>query len=132
IRWQDDDPYDLAENLRGMSLYIASGDGSADKAGNCNGDPIEENVHEESVSFHQRLTALGIPHLWNDYGGGCHSWFYWQRDLRWWLPISMQRFAHPAPIPTTFSFRRASSSFAVHSWTVDVKHEAMEWTDLSV
>ena len=33
-----------------------------------------------------RLTALGIPHAWNAYGGGTHSWPYWQRDLRTWLP----------------------------------------------
>jgi hypothetical protein len=58
-------------------------------------DPIEEQVREMNLSFHRRLVDLGIRHRWDDYGGGTHSWPYWQRDLRQDLPSMMAAFAHP-------------------------------------
>jgi hypothetical protein len=46
-----------------------------------------------SVSLHERLASLGIPHVWNDYGPGTHSWPYWQRDLREAMPSLMSSVA---------------------------------------
>ena len=68
------------------------------------GDAIEQAVHRMSVTLHQRLRALGIPHVCDDYGPGGHTWPYWQRDLRETLPRLMRTFAHPpAPaVPLTF------------------------------
>ena len=56
-------------------------------------DPIENGVEQMSVLFHQRLLSLGIPHIWDDYGPGTHSWPYWQRDLTEALPSVMKTFA---------------------------------------
>ena len=64
-------------------------------------DLIENGVETMSVSLHQRLLSLGIPHVWDDYGPGTHSWPYWQRDLREALPSMMATLR-----------RRAGSSFA--------------------
>jgi S-formylglutathione hydrolase FrmB len=50
-----------------------------------------------SVSFHQRLLALGIPHIWDDYGPGTHTWPYWQRDLRQALPSMLATLSPPVP-----------------------------------
>ena len=55
-------------------------------------DPIENGVETMSVSLHQRLLSLGIPHTWDDYGPGIHSWPYWQRDLIEALPSVMRTF----------------------------------------
>jgi len=33
----------------------------------------ENEIHRDSVSFHDRLVAADIPHLWKDYGAGCHG-----------------------------------------------------------
>ena len=45
-----------------------------------------------SVSFHERLVSLGIPHL-DDFGPGTHTWPYWERDLTEALPSVMKTFA---------------------------------------
>jgi S-formylglutathione hydrolase FrmB len=93
--WRAHNPWDLAASLRGMTLVIDTGNGQPgpldppDKLY----DPIEEGVHEMSLSFHQRLLSLGIPHTWNDYGPGTHSWPYWQRDLTEAMPSLMSTFA---------------------------------------
>jgi diacylglycerol O-acyltransferase / trehalose O-mycolyltransferase len=93
--WRAHNPWDLAANLRGMGLVIDTGDG---RPGPYDSpvrpfDPIEQGVHEMSVSFHQRLVDLGIRHTWNDYGPGTHTWPYWQRDLSDALPSVMRTFA---------------------------------------
>jgi S-formylglutathione hydrolase FrmB len=86
--WRAHDPWDLAANLRGMTLEIDTGNGQPGPYDSSRPyfDPVEEQVHEMSVSFHNRLVALGIPHIWDDYGSGTHNWPYWQRDLRQALP----------------------------------------------
>jgi hypothetical protein len=99
--WRAHNPWDQAARLRGLVLTVHTGDGQAGPY-DSNGrpqDPIEEQVHEMSVSFHRRLVDLGIPHRWDDYGGGTHSWPYWQRDLRDDLPSMMATFAHPPAAP---------------------------------
>jgi S-formylglutathione hydrolase FrmB len=86
--WQAHNPWNLAPNLRGMTIDVDTGNGQPGPY-DANGppfDPVEEQVHEMSVSLHQRLVALGIPHDWDDYGPGTHSWPYWQMDLRQALP----------------------------------------------
>jgi S-formylglutathione hydrolase FrmB len=93
--WRAHNPWDLAANLRGMTLVIDTGNGQPgplDPPGKSY-DPIEDGVHTMSVSFHERLASLGIPHTWNDYGPGTHSWPYWQRDLADGLPSMMKGFA---------------------------------------
>ena len=99
VRWRGHNPWDLAENLRGMYLELHTGNGLPGGPEGL-GDPVEFAVHEEMVSFHDRLGELGIPHLWNDYGPGGHGWFYWQRDLRQLLPRLADLFAHPVPAPS--------------------------------
>jgi S-formylglutathione hydrolase FrmB len=92
--WRAHNPWDLAANLRGMKLVIDTGNGQPgpyDPPGQ-HFDPIEEGVHEMSFSFHERLLSLGIPHTWDDYGPGTHSWPYWQHDLADALPSMMSTF----------------------------------------
>ena len=92
--WRAHNPWDLAANLRGMRLVIDTGNGKPgplDPPGRPF-DPIENGVETMSVSLHQRLLSLGIPHTWDDYGPGIHSWPYWQRDLIEALPSVMRTF----------------------------------------
>jgi S-formylglutathione hydrolase FrmB len=97
--WRAHDPWDLAANLRGMTLQIDTGNGQPGPY-DSNGlwwDPVEQQIHEMSVSFHQRLAALGIPHTWDDYGPGTHTWPYWQRDLRQSIPSILSTLQPPTP-----------------------------------
>jgi S-formylglutathione hydrolase FrmB len=96
--WQAHDPWVQAPNLRGMTLQIDTGNGTPGPldSNKFNFDLVEEQVHEMSVSFHNRLLALGIPHTWDDYGPGTHTWPYWQRDLTQALPSMLATLDGPA------------------------------------
>ena len=126
IRWRADNATDLAQNLRGMTLYLATGNGT------CNGsfDPTEYDVHQQEIDLHTALLQLGIPHTWDDYGPGCHSWPFWQRDLRHWMPMVMAAFAAPTPAPSPFAFKAAESTYEVFGWSVQMTRPAMEWSYL--
>jgi S-formylglutathione hydrolase FrmB len=95
--WRAHDPWDLAANLRGMTLQIDTGNGQPGPLDTNPPpfDPVEQQVHQMSVSLHQRLLALGVPHTWDDYGPGTHSWPYWQRDLRRALPSILSTLRQP-------------------------------------
>jgi S-formylglutathione hydrolase FrmB len=96
--WRAHNPWDLAPNLRGMTIHIDTGNGQPGPLDSNPPpfDPVEHQVREMSVSLHQRLLGLGIPHTWNDYGPGTHTWPYWQRDLRESLPSILSTLAGPA------------------------------------
>ncbi len=110
-RWRAHDPYTLAENLRGLSLYLACGTGAAP------GD-IESLLHDQSAALAVRLAALGIPRTWDDYGPGEHAWPFWTRDLRAALPQLMAAFANPPHLPARVSYRSGEARFTVRGWTV--------------
>jgi S-formylglutathione hydrolase FrmB len=93
-------PIDLAPRLRSLKLLeLRTGDGAPgplDAAGTrpgCVACLIEGFLHPMNVRMHRRLTALGIRHVWDDYGPGTHAWPYWRRDLRATLPDLMRALA---------------------------------------
>ena len=95
--WAAHNPKDLVNNLRGIKLFIASGNGFP---GGTHEDPsnpgayfIEGGAYFMNVSFVQALDKAGIPHTDRFYGGGQHTWPYWQDDLHWVLPQIMQTLA---------------------------------------
>ena len=90
IRWRGRNPVDLAANLRGLRLTMRTGNGSPGGPFG-GGDGVEYVVHKASAALHGRLVALGIPHVWDDYGPGGHLWPYWRRSLRRTLPWLMKR-----------------------------------------
>jgi S-formylglutathione hydrolase FrmB len=92
--WRAHNPLDLADRLRGTRVALYTGDGRPgpyDKSGF--GDFQESVVHNASASVDQRLTGLGIPHTYVDYGPGTHTAPYWARDLRQELPSIMASFS---------------------------------------
>lgn len=121
---------DLAENLTGLSLFAYTGNGQPGGPNNNPPDLVESNVHEQSVTFHDRLDLLGIPHLWDDYGPGGHEYFYFSRDLAELLPALMQVFAHPPAPPVHFNFTSIATSYHPYGWTVGVTRPALEFSEL--
>jgi diacylglycerol O-acyltransferase / trehalose O-mycolyltransferase len=90
-------PVDLAPRLRSLRLIeLRTGDGipgPLDRRGTergCGACVIEGIVRPMNVRMHERLRALGIRHVWDDYGAGTHDWPYWRRDLRETLPDLMR------------------------------------------
>ena len=65
--------------------------------------PVRSNVR-----LHARLRALGIRHMWDDYGRGTHDWPYWRRDLRETLP-DLARVLARATLSDAPSARRSAS-----------------------
>jgi S-formylglutathione hydrolase FrmB len=130
VRWRGHNPWDLAGNLKGLKLTLRTGNGQPGGPGGDSGDPVEAEVHTESVNMHNRLVELKIPHVWDDYGAGGHAWYYWQRDLRQTLPDIMKTFAHPPAAPSSFNFRAIEPSWSVYGWRVTVKRPALEFSEL--
>jgi S-formylglutathione hydrolase FrmB len=129
VRWRGDNPVDLAQNLRGMFLQVDTGDGGAGGPGGDSGDPVEADVYQMSVAFHRRLDELGIPHIWNYYGPGGHTWYYWSRDLRQFLPRMMDAFAGAKP-PATFDYTAIEPAYDVFGWHVAIDRPALEFSEL--
>ena len=129
IRWRGHNPTDLAPNLRGLDLTVRTGNGEPGGPFG-GGDVVELAVHQMSVGFHEHLASLDLPHVWDDYGPGGHTWPYWQRDLRETLPGLMRRFAHPARPPARVTFRAIEPSYAAYGWRVALRRPALEFSEL--
>ena len=128
VNWAAHDPATLAENLRGMNLFMYTGDGQGgplDHPVNPGGQVIEGGVEILTRLFHQRLQALGISSYYDDYGPGTHTWPYWARDLRWSIGPIMADFEHPLPMPSQITFTAAESSYEAFGWQVTM-HRAVE------
>jgi diacylglycerol O-acyltransferase / trehalose O-mycolyltransferase len=101
-RWRAHLPISIAGRLRSLALVeLRTGDGRPgplDRRGTRRGCPpcrIERFLYRSNVRLHERLRALGIRHVWDDYGRGTHDWPYWRRDLRKTLPRLVRALARP-------------------------------------
>ncbi len=131
VIWRTHNPWDLAGNLSGLQLTLRTGNGMVGGPYNpcCAPDAIEILVHQQSINLHERLLALGIPHVWDDYGPGCHCGAYWTRDLKETLPDFMKVFANPIPAPVPFNYRTAEPTYSVYGWSVTMHRTAMEFSE---
>jgi S-formylglutathione hydrolase FrmB len=138
--WRAADPTGMAQNLRGMSIYIASGNGKVGPLDNPSNPSVysTQRVEEEFVwpmnkGFDAALGAAGIAHVTEFYGNGTHDWPYWLRDLRHFLPQMDAAFRHPhlAPPATEFEFRSACPAFSVWDWSFRTHQSAGEFISIS-
>lgn len=121
---------DLAPNLKGLFLELDTGDGLP---GGPNGnayDPVENGVYQQNVAFHERLASLGIAHLWDYYGHGDHSYYYFDRDLSAFLPRLMRVFSRPPVPPVPFDYTSIASSYGAYGWRVRIDRPAIEFSEL--
>ena len=132
VRWRSQNPWDLAGNLRPLQLAIRTGNGQRGPLdeGGAPYDPLEAGVHENSVSLHTRLKALRIPHTWDDYGPGTHTWPYWARDLRRSLPQQLAVLRHPPAPPKRVTYTSARPVYRVFGWRVAWKRDGLAFTRL--
>ncbi len=134
VNWAAHDPTTLAENLKGMNLFMFTGNGQPGPldsgAPNPGAEAIEGGVHELTILFHNRLNALGIPSFFEDYGAGTHSWPYWARDLSQSIGPLMNDFAHPPPAPKQITYTSADPSYSVFGWSVAMHRAVTEFSTL--
>ncbi len=96
--WAANDPYVHADKLRGMNLYISTGNGLPGVYDTMNnkyalpgayglanqlliGGVIEAGVNYCSHNLQTKLNSLGIPATYNFRNSGTHSWGYWHDDF---------------------------------------------------
>lgn len=136
INWQGHDPTDLASNLfdTDMWLYTATGiPGPLDPpTPNLGASVIEALTHLSTLGFYQRAQQLGLqPHL-DDYVFGTHTFPYWARDLREYVPRLMATLATPPPPPTQVSYQSIDRSWSQWGWSVAIDRAApQQWSSLS-
>jgi S-formylglutathione hydrolase FrmB len=122
VRWRGHNPTDLADNLRDIALQVRTGNGTLNMAngetlGDLVGCVLESTmILPESVSFHNTLGALSIPHTWQQYSWGCHSPAHFGQEISDSLPGFVAAFG--APPPSTFNYRSINPQFSVHGWSV--------------
>jgi S-formylglutathione hydrolase FrmB len=124
IAWRGHNPYDLAENLRGLALSIYTGEGDG-------GDGVEPVIFQESASLAARLAALGIPRTYVDYGRGGHDPELWARDLQQALPGLMARLDHPVDPPARWSFKATERTWTTRGYTLRATRDRLAWRSLS-
>jgi S-formylglutathione hydrolase FrmB len=133
VRWRAHNPTDLAENLRGLRLWLRTGNGQP--GGPFGGGPgidiTELGVAAQAFTLHRRLRELRIPHVFEDYGPGHHLWAYWNRGLRQTLPAIMARFRAGARPPGRITFTAAEPRYSVYGWSVSLRRPAMEFSRLA-
>src|SRR4051794_19294497 len=121
VNWQGHDPSTLMNNLRGMGIYLWTGLGTPgpydDTVPNPAASGIEMLVHQSTQYFHQHLVEAGIPHFYDDYTDGTHSWGYWARDLREFMDPMMAAFASPTT-PQSVSYTSIDKSWQQWGWSV--------------
>jgi S-formylglutathione hydrolase FrmB len=138
VRWRGHNPADLAANLRGIDLQVRTADGipnpaigeqllSADTV-SC---LVEAGVWHGSTSLNARLDALGVPHLWKDYGPGCHTPSNFKREITDTIATFTEEFTDPPPAPGVFDYRSVEPQFSVYGWSVAADPaRALEWMRL--
>jgi hypothetical protein len=133
VRWRAHNPADLAENLRGLALWLRTGNGEPGGPfpGSPSVDAIEAGVWVMARQVHARLLRLRIPHVYDDYGAGQHLWPYWNRDLEQTLPSIMARFRRAPRPPARVTFRAVEPRYSVYGWSVSVRRPVLEFSRLA-
>jgi len=97
--WRKHNPAHLARLLRGVALFVASGDGTMGGPVGDIPDPLayifEQVILQMNLSFTHALDAARVPYSKDFYRGGYHGWPYWQRELHWALPQIMSIIGPP-------------------------------------
>jgi S-formylglutathione hydrolase FrmB len=123
VRWRGHNPTDLAGNLRGLALQVRTANGTLNPTIGEGGDPndalscaVEAGVYSASVNLHDRLSELGVPHDWVDYGDGCHSRQNFIREVVDTLAGFEQFFSTAPTRPRMIDHRSIEPEFDLWGW----------------
>lgn len=100
--WAEHDPLKLAEQLRGVSLYFSSGNGSAPSSGqptDLQAMALEVLARSSNQAFAVELNRKGIPANAIYRPSGNHSWPYWQFENGQAWPQVQAALGVPNPRP---------------------------------
>ncbi len=126
--WQGHDPVELAPNLRGIRLYLASGNGHPTPPYHT--DFREVYSYSALKNMATALARNSIPVTVDYYGPGVHSWMYYTRDLHRAMPLILEAFAHPPAPPLPWNYHTTDTRFAVWGYQGTRTGGAPGWTYL--
>ena len=132
-RWQGSDGTFLIPNYRTYAhfgLRTGTGQGGPfDAPGRFDG--LEALLYGQNQSMHNKLTAAGIAHTWEEFPG-THTWPYWERDLSKALPEFQKIFDGDVPTPARVNFSLPDNTWTRWGWTVSFDSaRPLAWTTLS-
>ena len=123
VRARMHNPVDLAENLRGLALVLRTGDGRKPDGST---DSVEAGVHDESATLHRRLLEMQIPHEWDDYGAGEHTWPHFSRGLAQLVGPLTRHFDRGVKAPAAFSYLVGEERSDVHGYRLAADRPHLE------
>ena len=126
IRWRGHNPADLAGNLNGIDLQVRTANarlntriGENPFSADLISCLVEAGVHDSSVSMHGILDKLEVPHLWKDYGAGCHTPANFKRQVIDTLAVFTANFAtHDVQAAPSFDYASIEPEFKVWDWNI--------------
>jgi diacylglycerol O-acyltransferase/trehalose O-mycolyltransferase len=132
VVWRDNDPTNLAGNLRGVRLFVRSGDGTPGPLDSPT-DPfgqvrlaVEYGAGLMARAFLSAADRLGIPVDAEVYPGS-HSQPYWQREMPEFFAWLRTQFAHRIKVRRSFSVQSARPRFTAWDWTFGVHRLVREF-----
>ena len=145
ILWRDNDSADLAGNLRGVRVFIRSGNGTPGPydAKTQPSDPvraavwrlqliIEAGAHLENEALLSGLRLAHVKDVDVRFFDGSHSLPYWQRDTREFVAWLRRQFAAPVRTPRSFAIKSAHVWFTAWGWTFSVRRRVREFAYVRV
>ncbi len=85
--WRDHNPADLAPKLKGLRLYVSSGNGEPGELDEGGGTDFgEQSILRQNQRFLRAARIAGLTVETDLYGNGRHDWPYWTRALERALP----------------------------------------------
>ncbi|MFF4777165.1 alpha/beta hydrolase [Microtetraspora fusca] len=92
--WAADNPADQVTRLKGVRLYVSSGNGDPGpldaRTGVARSDS-EAGIMRQNETFAEAAEKAGLTITKDFYGDGTHTWPYWIRSFRHALPILLPR-----------------------------------------
>jgi S-formylglutathione hydrolase FrmB len=132
--WRAANPVDLAANLATVEVELRTGNGrnGGPYGEGPPGDTQEIGVSQATANLHRRLGELGIPHVYDDYGPGAHTWPYWTASFRASLPRVVAVARERKPSPTTVEHLAYEPRFSVWGYDVAIDRDELEPVVLAI
>lgn len=97
--------------------------GPYDSGPDAYGSVLEGAVYQSNQHFHQHLQTDGIPAYYDNYVYGTHTFAYWARDLRAYVPRMMEDFTHPSH-PDAASYTSIDRRWSQWGYSVSIERTA--------
>jgi diacylglycerol O-acyltransferase/trehalose O-mycolyltransferase len=143
VVWRDNNPTDLAANLRGVRLFVRAGDGKPGPfdAPAAPADPAaaavwqtrlatEAGAHLMAENFLASLDRAGVFDIDADYYAGSHSHPYWQREFRNYVAWLRTQLRNPVTAPRSISVASAHATLNAWGWSLQTHRKVREFVYL--